>query len=144
MESLSVPFIHQSWTEKYDGAVTARGVLRTEPDGLALEWRTEENYYGVKPKREGEIRTVLIPWRELQSIEYRRKLLLWGALVLRTRSLRALDGVPGVRGPEVVLTIAIGDRVEARGLAAEVALQMIDRRLDELGPSHAPSALPPA
>jgi hypothetical protein len=144
MEALSVPFIHHAWTDKYDGAITVHGVLRTEPGGLALEWRSEENYYGVKPKRESAIRTVTIPWKDLQSIEYRRKFIFWGVLVLRTRSLRALDGVPGARGSEVALTIAVGDRTDARGLAAEVGLEMVGRRWDELGESDAPPALPPA
>jgi hypothetical protein len=142
MEPLSVPFIHRSWTETYEGMVTVHGVLRTEEDGLVLEYRSSENYFGAKPSREGEIRTVSIPWSEIQSIEYRRRFWVGGALVLRTRSLRALEGVPAARGTEVSLSVARADRLTARELAANVALALVERRWAALGEADTPPALP--
>lgn len=144
MELLSVPFTYRASTEQYDGMIVVHGVARTEPGGLALEWRVSENYFGAKPTREGEIRTILVPWREVQSIDYRRRFFFRGVLVVRTRSLRALDGVPGAQGPEVALAIARDDRPAARDLAASVGLDLMTRRWDEVGEPGTPSALPPA
>lgn len=143
MELLAVPFTQLSWTDAYEGTVAVHGVLRTERDGLVLEFRSTENYYGAKPKREGEIRTVAIPWREVQSVEYRRKFFFRGMLVLRTRSLRALEGVPGAVGSELTLPIARDDQPAARELAAEVGLDLMTRHWDELEEPATPPALPP-
>lgn len=144
IEALSVPFTNRSATETYDGMITVHGVLRTEPSALVVEWKSSESYYGAKPKREGEIRTVAIPWREVQSIDYRRKFPFRGVLVVRTRNLRALEGVPGAVGPELTLAIARDDRPAARDLAASVGLDLMTREWDEVGESTAPPALPPA
>ena len=144
MEQLSVPFTNSSWTPAADGLITVRGVLATEPDALVLEYTVTENYWGVKPTVERPIRTLPIPWSEIQSITYRKRLLGWGGtLVLRTRSLRALDGVPNTRGNEVSFAIARADRLEARDLAATVEMALADRRLAALEASSSPPVLPP-
>jgi hypothetical protein len=145
MELLSVPFTNTTWTPAYDGVITVRGVLATEPDGLMLEYTSTENYWGVKPTVNTPIRTITIPWTEIQSITYRKRLLGWGGtLVLRTRSLRALDGVPNAQGSEIALTIARADRLVARDLAATVEMALADRRLAALESPSSPPALPPA
>lgn len=144
MELLSVPFTNSSWTAAYDGQVTIRGVLATEAAGLVLEYASTENYWGIKPTVNTPIRTNSIPWQEIQSIAYRKRLLGWGGLlVLRTRTLRALDGLPNALGSEVSLAIARGDRLAARDLAATVEMVLADRRLAALDAGMAPPALPP-
>ena len=144
MEPLSVPFTSTAWTPAYDGLITVRGVLATEPDALVLEYTVTENYWGVRPTVERPIRTVTIPWAEIQSITYRKRFLGWnGTLVLRTRSLRALDGVPNARGSEISFTIPRADRLEARDLAATVEMALADRRLAALD-AAGPLALPPS
>jgi hypothetical protein len=144
MELLSVPFTHRYWTEAYDAVITVRGVLRTEEDGLALEFRRSEHSYGVKPSREDEIRTIVIPWSEIQSLTYRPRFLLVGAITLRTRSLRALDGVPSAQGTELLIPVARRDRLNARELAVNVELALAEARLAALeAPSARPSLPPP-
>ena len=141
MQALSVPFASSTWTPAYDGQITVRGVLATARDCLVLEYASTENYWGVKPTVESGIRTIFIPLSEVQSITYRKRLLGWGgSLVLRTRTLRALDGVPAARGNEVSFSIPRPDRLDARDLAATVEMALADRRLAAL---EAPSALPP-
>ena len=142
MELLSVPFTHRYWTEAYDAVITVHGVLRTEEDGLVLEFRRSEHSFGVKPSKEDEIRTVAIPWSEIQSLTYRPRFLLVGSLVLRMRSLRALDGVPSAHGNELLIPISRGDRMTAREIAVNVELALADRRLAALEASSASPSLP--
>lgn len=145
MELLSVPLTSTAWTPAYDGVVTVRGVLCTEADALVLEYTVAENYWGVRPTVERPIRTVTIPWAEIQTITYRERLFGWGGrLVLRTRNLRALDGVPNARGSEIAFAIPRGDRLEARDLAVTVELALADRRLAALESADQPPALPPS
>lgn len=144
MEALSVRFANQGWTPAYDASITVHGVLRTEADGLVLEYSATENYWGIKPTVESGIRTVSIPWTEIQSITYRPGFMGWGgSLVLRTRSLRALDGIPTSRGSEVRLSISRAERLDARDLAATVEMVLADRRLAALDAAD-PLALPPS
>jgi hypothetical protein len=144
MELLSVPFANARWTDAYDGLVTVRGVLATDPAGLVLEYTSTENYWGVKPTVNTPIRTLTIPWTDVQSITFRKRLLGWGGqLVLRTRSLRALDGVPNTQGSQISLNVARGDRLAARDLAATVEMALADRRLAALEAEDAPPSLPP-
>lgn len=143
MELLSVPFTHRSWTEAYDAVITVRGVVRTEEDGLALEFRRSEHSYGVKPSKEDEIRSIVIPWPEIQSLTYRPRFLLLGAMVLRTRTLRALDGIPNAQGTELLIPIARRDRMNARELAVNVELALAEARLAALESPSAPPSLPP-
>jgi hypothetical protein len=145
MEPLSVPFARSTWTPAYDGQITVRGVLATEGDALVLEYTSTENYWGIKPTVESGIRTVTIPLSEVQSITYRKRFWEWGgSLVLRTRTLRALGGVPNANGPDLVLTVARADRLTARDLAATVEMALADRRLAGLDAPSTPPALPPS
>lgn len=142
MESLSVPFTNRFWTDTYDATVTVRGVLRTEPDGLVLEFRRSE-YDFASARKEDEIQSVHLPWAEIQSLTYRRRFLMGGVLRLRTRGLRALQGVPRADGSEMSLAVTRRDALAAREIAAEVELHLAEQRIAALeSPSH--SALPPA
>lgn len=63
--------------------------------------------------------------------------------MLRTRTLRALDGVPNARGTELVIPIARGERMKARELAASVELALAEARLATLESPSARPTLPP-
>lgn len=143
MELLSVPFAVNSVTRAQDGLLIMRGVLCTEGDGLVLEYNAVENYFEARPTVDSGIRTLRIPWREVQSLVYRRR--FWGlgpaTLVLRTRSLRALEGVPAADGNQLTVTIPRADRLIARELAASVELALAEHRLLTLDPPAEPRAL---
>ena len=74
MELLSVPFTSRGWTDSYEAMVTVHGLLRNEPEGLVFEFRRSEHSFGVKPRVEDPIRTITIPWAEIQSLTYRRRI----------------------------------------------------------------------
>ena len=143
MELLSVPFSRLFWNDSYDAQITLRGLVRTEPDGLVVEFRRSENRWGLGPSSEDQIRTVVIPWDEVQSLQYRQWWIFHASLLLQTRTLRALEGVPKAQGNEVSLPIARRDRLAARDLAATVEMALADRRLAALEAPSSPRALPP-
>jgi hypothetical protein len=143
MELHTVPFTRRFFNETGERFITVRGVLRTQEDGIVLEFRRSETDFGTVASHD-DIRTIPVPWAEIQSLEYRLRFLWRGALVLRTRSLRTLENVPGVRGNEMSLSIARGDRLAARELAATVGLFLADQRLAALDAPSVPPALPPS
>lgn len=143
MELLSVSFVNNFWTDTYDALRTMRGVLRTEPEGIELEFSVSENSYGQRPRETSPIRTVTVPWRDIQSLVYRPRWFILGALVLRTRSLRTLEGVPGAQGNELTLGIARAERLPAREVAANVELILAGQRIEALDAPPVPRGLPP-
>jgi hypothetical protein len=142
MELLTVPFTNRFWTDMYDAVVTVRGVLRTEEDGLVVEFKRSQWDY-ASARKEDDIHTVHIPWPEVQSLTFRRKL-LGGILVLRTRGLRRLESFPGVKGNELTVSVSRADRLTARELAANVELALAEARIAALEAPSAPRSLPPA
>ena len=143
MELLSVPFTRRFFNETGERFITVRGVLRTEKDGIVLEFRRSETDFGTIATHD-DIQIVSIPWDEIVSLGYRRRIFLGGSLVLRTRSLRALEGVPAARGNELRLSVSRPDRLGAREIAATVELARADQRIAALeSPSPSP-ALPPS
>jgi hypothetical protein len=142
MELHTVAFTRRFFTETWERFVTVRGVLRTEEDGIVLEFRRSETDFGTIASQD-DIRTVHVPWAEVQSLEYRRRFSWRASLVLRTRSLRTLEDVPAVQGNEMSLSIARGDRLAARELAATVSLALAESRIAALDAPYAPPALPP-
>lgn len=142
MELLSVPFTKRFFTETWERFVTVRGVLRTDESGVQLEFRRSETDFGTVVQRD-EIQVVSLPWDEVVSLEFRRRFPLRRLLRLRTRSLRALDGVPGAQGTEVWLSVGRGDGMAARELASTVGLALAEQRLAALESSSVPPSLPP-
>lgn len=143
MELLTVPFTNRFWTDMYDAVVTVRGVLRAEEDGLVVEFKRSQWDY-ASARKEDDIHTVHIPWPEVQSLTFRRKLLFGGVLVLRTRSMRPLESFPAVKGNELTVSVSRADRLTARELAANVELALAEARIAALEAPSAPRSLPPA
>lgn len=141
MELLSIPFTMRFFTETWERFVTVRGVLRMEEAGVELEFRRTATDFGTIVEQD-EIRTMSIPWEEIAALEFRRRFPLRRSLLLRTRTLRALDGVPGAKGTEVWLSIRRAERLAARELASSVELALAERRLAELESPAAPPLLP--
>ena len=135
MELLTVPFTNRFWTDMYDAVVTVRGVLRTEEDGLVLEFSAQRDY--ASARKEDDIHTVHVPWPEVQSLTFRRECCWAASLVLRTRSLRALEGLPAAQGNELTVSVSRADRLTARELAANVELALAEARSPRWKPLRA-------
>lgn len=138
----AVPFVYTYHHPAGSTTIEVRGVLRVEPQGLAIEFRERP----VLTKKTGvvdeSIRSFVIPWSDVQSAEVRESFwLLRPRIVLRTRSLRALAGLPQVDGTEARLIVARSDRGLARELATQAEAAAADHRLRAL---DAPPLSPPA
>ena len=116
------------------------GLASVQDDALVIEWRSSRvDHLRAVPRVEpGEIERARIPIEELEEIGYKSRLLGPGTFSVRTRSLRALDGIPGANGAFWAAKVPRGERRRARELAAELALRLAEARLRELGAGDAP------
>lgn len=143
IDPVAVPFSYDYVRTPGFTAMVVHGVLRVDPDGLALEFRDRPVITDAPRARDHEIRSVVIPWSEIQSFSVRQPWLLKPRLVLRTRSLRALEGMPNATGSELMLLVARRDGALAREAAATVELAVAEHRLRQLeGGTPPPPALP--
>lgn len=143
IDSIAVPF-----TATYHGSVLTtvvemRGVLRSEADALAVEFRTTKVDYNnpLKPV-EGEIQTARIPWPEIQSLTFRPRWFRGGRVIVRTRGLQSLAALPNANGNEVVLNVRRADRAQARELTSLAELARVEEQLRGLESASDPR-LPP-
>lgn len=144
MEPIAVPFAYAYMRQPDYSSLMVEGVVRTEPDGLVIEFRERMQMASSRRKADESIRTLEIPWADVQSMSVREAWWLFRPrIVLRTRSLRALDGLPQARGSEATLPVARADRALARELAATVELALADRRIAALEEPASRIALPP-
>jgi hypothetical protein len=143
MEPVAVPFACSYLRPPDYTAIAVEGVLRTEPDGLVIEFRERVQVANSGRKVDKSIRTLEIPWADVQSITVREPWLVRPRIVLRTRSLRALDGLPQARGSEVTLPVPRADRGLARELSAHVDAAIAEHRLRALDAPAPHRALPP-
>jgi hypothetical protein len=143
IDSIAVPF-----TASYHGSVLTtvvemRGVLRSEADALAVEFRTTKVDYNnpLKPV-EGEIQTARIPWPDIQSLTFRPRWFRGGRVIVRTRGLQSLAALPNANGNEVVLNVRRADRAQARELTSLAELARVEEQLRGLESTSDPR-LPP-
>lgn len=143
MDPVAVSFSFDYLRQSDFSAMLVHGVLRTEPDGLVIEFREHQQITATSDAPDEPIRTLVIPWAEVQSVAVRKPWLRRPCIVLRTRSLRALDGLPEARGGEAVLPVARTDRGLAAELAAYTDAALAEHRLRALHAPDSPGALPP-
>jgi hypothetical protein len=144
IESVAVPF-----TASFQGNVLTtvgeiRGVLRSEHEALVVEFRaTKVDYNNPLHRSEGDVQTAAIPWTEIQSLAYRRRLFGGGRIELRTRGLRSLEALPNAEGNEVTLKVRRADGALARELVSVVELARAEARLRDLEGAEPPFLPPP-
>ena len=124
---VSVPF---EIANVYGGLAECHGLIRAVEDGLQLEFQAKDGIFGVL---KSGVKNTLFAWQDLTGLECR---LGWFRvrLILTTRSLSVLEGVPGAENCRLDLNVARKDRAVAKSLATAVSLRLLEHdisRLDE-------------
>lgn len=112
-ETVSVPF--STWDDG-SGLHEINGVVRVEAAGLVVEGKVET--MGIPRKG---IRVARIPFREVAEARYEKRLFT-ARIRIRTHSLAPLEDLPGLGGPELLLSVARADRASAQRLVNELNL----------------------
>jgi hypothetical protein len=116
--------------------ITARGLLRTTGDAVVLEWHEHVLNTATAKRSRGPLQSAEIPLHALDTLQVQRGLLGARRLVIRARSLEALDGIPFAAADRCVLRLDRGDAFRARELSASVQEQIAEaglRRLRDAG-----------
>lgn len=113
---------------KLDKMRYVMGVVRYDRDVLTLEYQTVNSFTGA---RDSDVHEVHLPLDELEAVEFTRRM-VGTSMVLRTKSQRALQDVPGSLQGAVTLRFERKHRDQAHDLATFVALRISERKLDLL------------
>ena len=100
----------------YRGRYIEKGLVRVEDDYLLMEYRIYDILFWNK---KSEIEEVKIPLAELIGVQLERKFWM-SKLVLKARSLKTFDNVPGESNGSLHLTFFPRARISARNLAKEI------------------------
>ena len=117
------------------------GIMRFEDKALVMEFVTAKSEYSMtsyKQKRT-DVQTRIIPLHLIQSIECKRWRFrnntgdwkhVWNPkMIITTKSLKALEGIPSARGHELMLTLEVRGFQASRAFAAQVTALLADERL---------------
>ena len=127
MPTTAVPFTLQpTVSDVVGGVLRAAGLVRYAEGRLVLELRTTDHRMQASA-----VRTHAVDLADLRAVEYRRGMLA-GRIVLRAGRLGALDGIPGVEGDVLPLTVPRSERDAAATLVSRVQLDLSERRLRAL------------
>ncbi len=98
------------------GFTESHGILRLTETALELQFETKDAFFGLF---KSGVREASLPFEEIAAVQFARK---WHKteLVVTATDLRAVEGVPGVKGGRLRLRFARADRDDAEELAAEL------------------------
>jgi hypothetical protein len=122
----SVPF---SIKEVYGGLAECRGMIRLEGKQLVIELETRDGFLGVF--RSG-VKTIAIPYSELESVTFRKGFFRGGKLCICARRMSTLAIIPGQREAEVELRIKRRHRSKAMVLASTANLKAAELSLERM------------
>ena len=132
------------------------GVMRFESDALVLEFVTSLSEYSMTSFKQSRsnVQTRTIPLYLIQSIEAKRWKLnkkmgdwkhVWNPkLIITTRSLKALEGIPTAKGNTLVLTLEVRGLTNARAFAAQANALLAEERLRLIESGTSQKNLPPS
>ena len=103
-----------------------QGLVRFETGVLNLEFKA---WSWTEFSR--KVRTVRVSVRDLEDVEFKRSL-LGACVIVRARSLSAVDRIPGAQRGEVRLKFARRHREATRRLGSSLALFISEQRLERL------------
>jgi hypothetical protein len=125
MNSAPLPF---SLPNAYQGLGLGTGIATATTEGLRLEFEVKDGFVGVL---KSGVRNVDISMAELYSVNLKQGWFLT-KLFVRTRSMSALQNIPGAEGAQVELRIARKDRSAARNLVSILTLTLSEQQLQSL------------
>jgi hypothetical protein len=125
MNSAPLPF---SLPNVYQGLGLGTGIATATTEGLRLEFEVKDSFVGVL---KSGVRNVDISMAELYSVNLKQGWFLT-KLFVRTRSMSALQNIPGAEGAQVELRIARKDRSAARNLVSILTLTLSEQQLQSL------------
>ena len=129
----SVPF---SIKGVYQGLADCRGMVRLESNQLVIELETRDGIFGVL--RSG-VKTISIPYIELESVTFRRGFFRGGRLRICAHRLSTLANIPGQQGAEIELMITRRHRSKAMYLASTAKLSIAELSLEQVRMKDAPA-----
>lgn len=124
MDRVAVPFKLERFLLNEQAAVTLRGVIRLEADAIVIEYRETTMSLKTLEDESGEVHEARVFLEDVANVELARNWVGSGKLIIRTRTLAALEGVPGAAGNECVLPVRRRDRTSARELAVATSLAL--------------------
>lgn len=123
MPNAAVPFtVQPTVSDVVGGVLRAAGRVRYAEGRLVLELRTTNHAMQASP-----VRAHAVDLADLRAVDYRRGTLA-GRIVLRANRVGALDGLPGVEGDVLPLTVPRSERDAADALVARLRLDLSERR----------------
>ncbi len=125
LTSTRVPFT----TEAFAGLAKVHGLVHVEESGLRLEFETKDSV--IQFFKSG-MREVLVPWAELESVDFKKALLSGGMLIIKSVRMAALADVPGHQHGTAKLNIARAHRTDAERVVDMATMRMAEARLAEL------------
>lgn len=131
------------------------GIMRFEENALVLEFVTAISEYSITSFKQSrsDVQTRIIPLHLIQSIECKRWKMrnntgdwkhIWNPkMVITTKSLKVLEGIPSARGNELMLTLETRGLQNARAFAAQIVAILAESRLQQIEAGAAQKNLPP-
>jgi hypothetical protein len=132
----TVPPLPFSIVKVHGGFSEASGLAAMNRVGLTLEYQVSVLGLFRLP-----IREVVVPFGEIISVTLKKNF-LQTRIVLLTRSLRTLQGVPGNKTGRLVLRIARRDQEGASQLVSALRLYLSEQTLQQLADIWRPAELP--
>ncbi len=120
------------------------GIMRFEDDALVLEFVTDISEYSMTSFKQSrtDIQVRTIPVHLIQSIECKRWKFrnntgdwkhIWNPkLLITTKSLKVLEGIPTARGNELMLTLELRGFQTARAFAAQTMALVAENRMQRI------------
>lgn len=110
------------------GFAEVKGLLRTADEAIILEFDERDAFLGII---KSEVQERTIPFSEIQSLEFKKKFFTT-KIVITGRSMRSLEGIPGVEQARCTLKIKKKDRPEAERMISSLRVALSEYRLREM------------
>ncbi len=108
------------------GTIIIEGLLSYEDGQLFLETQSTSNRL-----EKSDVRVNVLPLYMLQEIRLKKRL-TGSRIVLRTKSIDALAGIPGTSGNGLMLKVKREQRENAADLVTLVQIELSERMLEEM------------